>query len=1272
MATAQNKYDNAVKMFEAIRDERNIAANTAYRIGTALLTLLNYAAENGEYLSRLKDDVAKGVITFEQGVKALGGVFFGNWLKGVDGACIDAEGLAELAAATVRKNLGVGGDAVMGGSLSSPDFVSGFVGGKGWRIWKHNVTNAAGVEETKYTEEIDELVVRGAMRVFTLVVSQLLGENDNRIFTAMLEVDHYDAETGKVWLSTQNGKLYNPFRKGDYIMVQQYNGMPSEDNGHYITKHYECIVTEAGLGDSADGEDRLDWVTIKAFMSSDGKSAEELITKGDTFCRVDNEADDERKGIIQVMTVGSATPYMDVNFGLKTDPDNALKARLGRLGGLHSQHFGELKGFGLYTNNFYGIGDFRLSRTGESLDQSFEVLRGRFATAFARQTYELSENMLTNAQFLENLEGWAVDADADTKILSMGSVPVMPNVVLMTVNTKKVSIEERDGRNMLRLQNAGLTQEAELIAKPSTHLEYTEPEAGSESAVTDSREVADTVYMSVKLLPVREGTLTIGFDESGEDSTLGLQVVELDASQTQWATLSWSGQWDGTGKFRLHYTGECFVAFVALTTRPLSELQKTVSTQIVQTAENVTILGRNIDATRQSVTDLTLAVDAENEKIYATIDSKVGDMYTTIGLDLDNLNKSLTAYVDSEVNGVNTSLGLRIDGLNEQLTLYAYKLDNNYYTSAQVDVKIGEISQGVVNVNGRVDDLGQDIDDLDGLVSSLNTKYNTLSNNMTSLQGYMEGAFADGLIDESEREAIKTYLNTVENDFCALEADYKELCNNEYLQISSNSAKLTSMQTAFVNLNSAYTNLIAKITTVVAQSTVSTSDSYAVNSLFSTYTSKVKLFNTAVKAAEAAIEKSIYELAIKEAKEFTQTVFTPTKYTDQDNPWFDWEGGSEWQHIGDLWTPSIGGAEYYYPAGTKCTAVAGETYRYLGGPQSSAGTYPNVWEPVSLVAKSATYIFQNGQRISSIAGNFDANGKILEASGILTTATGTTIWNQVGDKLVASINATANTVAITADHIKLNGYVSNSNGSFSVSETGYVTMKDCDVSGKITATSGTIGGFTIGGSSIYTNENAYSGGSGVNSFSASKFFLHASGYSSAFLGFSATNKWAGIGLNTLPSTSATTALARFEDTVVNTSDWTKIGIYLKVAGASTYDDVGKGNCAIYAEQGVYAGFRIGTRLTTSSITLTKMDNLVICYNTSDITVTLPTGCEKGQLIMVRPAGTKGVKVKTTSGYILRDSDSASGGVQENTCGGKWLHFFLYDKYNNRWLMSYSN
>ena len=85
------------------------------------------------------------------------------------------------------------------------------------------------------------------MRVYEFIISQLLGENDNRIFTGMMEVDHYDAETGKIYLKTDNGKLYNPFRVDDVVIVQQY-GEPNEDNGFYVIKQYELIVTEAQVG----------------------------------------------------------------------------------------------------------------------------------------------------------------------------------------------------------------------------------------------------------------------------------------------------------------------------------------------------------------------------------------------------------------------------------------------------------------------------------------------------------------------------------------------------------------------------------------------------------------------------------------------------------------------------------------------------------------------------------------------------------------------------------------------------------------------------------------------------------------------------------------------------------------------------------------------------------------------------------------------------------------------------------------------------------------
>lgn len=56
---------------EGIRDERGMYANTATRIGSALLELIHYAADSRRYddifLSKVRNDTAKGEITFEDG-----------------------------------------------------------------------------------------------------------------------------------------------------------------------------------------------------------------------------------------------------------------------------------------------------------------------------------------------------------------------------------------------------------------------------------------------------------------------------------------------------------------------------------------------------------------------------------------------------------------------------------------------------------------------------------------------------------------------------------------------------------------------------------------------------------------------------------------------------------------------------------------------------------------------------------------------------------------------------------------------------------------------------------------------------------------------------------------------------------------------------------------------------------------------------------------------------------------------------------------------------
>ena len=104
-------------MLTTIRDERIKGANTAMRVGNALLAMLDYATQdNGTYLSKEHDDTADGIITFLKGLvsesmaKMQAGTQFGSFVSGINGgkgAQIDASGNAEVESITVRSYMKV-------------------------------------------------------------------------------------------------------------------------------------------------------------------------------------------------------------------------------------------------------------------------------------------------------------------------------------------------------------------------------------------------------------------------------------------------------------------------------------------------------------------------------------------------------------------------------------------------------------------------------------------------------------------------------------------------------------------------------------------------------------------------------------------------------------------------------------------------------------------------------------------------------------------------------------------------------------------------------------------------------------------------------------------------------------------------------------------------------------------------------------------------------------------------------------------------------------
>ena len=747
--------------FRGIRDEYRLHANTALRIGTALLDLLRFA-QLGEF-----DEITFNKVlnhpTFLKGLTTLGSIIFGEYAEGLKGGIITKEGVAELKDLWVREHAKLGdstthydvagrvlpalevlGDSTFSGNLSSPEFISNFLGGLGWSIQKKDFVNAAGVTEQKYTLEIDNVVIRNTLRVFEMIVSQLLGENANRVFSDMMVVDHYDKRTGKVMLKTQDGQLYNSLRSGDYIEVQQFNGDPNIENDWYVTKAYEFRVKEVGIGSLSDGKDRLDWLTFENFSSQmEDMTPEKAFKEGDTLVRVDSERSD-RKGVITIMAVGENTPYMDVLYGMKTDPEHALKGRLGNLNGIRSDVFGWLEGYGAYLNNLYAVGKFFDYQTGENLKARVEMSLARFRSFYSETTFNVSDsdNFLKNGFFQQALDSWTpcdlngndVNVNQPVEAVGNGGQPLLFNGVAINTSRRSLAeIKEVDGIQVLYLRNMGVAQDFNDIKPNGFHEEF-DP---SDELGLRSTQVADQLFMGIRIMPITGGRLNVRFKRNGRVPSGWTRDIDpsLDWQLSQ-ASDSVADPWEysGTGKLFINYTGECYIRFVALQSDPIVNSKLTYSTLIEQNSRRITLeasrqdenlinavaqINIEFDKITTIVTDNKDAADIAFESLVGKLDDEVA---ARIGLgedleELEGIYKATWVYQNDHL-----------------LALMAAEFDSNgkILGYAALQVKADTISAEVGKINGNLFETKEQVSSLRVAAEKISARVSTVETKATT------------------------------------------------------------------------------------------------------------------------------------------------------------------------------------------------------------------------------------------------------------------------------------------------------------------------------------------------------------------------------------------------------------------------------------------------------------------------------------------------------------------------------------------------------------
>lgn len=648
-----------------IRDEVMEGRNTATRVGQLLLDMIENTGTDteildGRFIRKDKDDFADGNLTFKRKLDVMGLATFqmsavlGAIYSNEFGNKYDTPGFYLSATGPAWFNeMRVKGNSQFAGALSSPNFVSGFPNGIGYMLAPYTRINAAGIAELKYKLEIDDITVRGKFRVFEMIYSQLRGENDNVVFAAMMKVDHIDTATNTLYLDTEDGLLYNPFRPGDILMVQRIMGLPTAENNYNVVKQYELKVVEANIGSLEDKEKRVDFIRFENFV---GELTD--VATGDVLTRVDSVTDSTRKGIIKITTIDEfGAPYIDVVYGMKTDPLNATKMRMGRLDGLVTPYWGRLDGYGLMCVNAYLKGKFLL-QNGQDVLTKFEITEGLIQTEISAFRVEVSEkyNFLSNASFALDTKKWEASSNIQFFTVAGKFLYFNDNFYSEKKNVAAVVIEGT--RRALRLKKASIKQlNSNLAKKPIIEL-----------PLEDGSTTWPTFYVSFKYKCTKAGTLSVGF--KGQSLYLTKKINENDIFET----IQFDGIWNGSGDFEIGFTGDIYIYSMALADNPVENYRIETATRFYQNEYQIGMWAKKTDKIEGTVTLLGIDINAATEQLnlYGIKTNELEGSVTKLGLRLDLAEGTLNLYANktNSLTGQVTQLGIDLDATQKNLSLY--------------------------------------------------------------------------------------------------------------------------------------------------------------------------------------------------------------------------------------------------------------------------------------------------------------------------------------------------------------------------------------------------------------------------------------------------------------------------------------------------------------------------------------------------------------------------------------------------------------------------
>lgn len=517
--------------------------------------LFSARRSQAEFISKKKADRAKKRITFEEGIG----------IGQEENASIDGKGNAELLTLVVKT------------LLRSPKFVDGLFG-EGWRLW---------MEDALSHLTIDKLTVRQVMTVFELLIEKVRSVG------------------GQLCVSAANGKIKTAVKEDGYwkITFEQENTFAAHDLMRCQTftggslKGYWVEVAGVEGGSILVGEDE--------FGASFPEAGDECVLMGNT----ENPL---RQNLILISATEDGQPRVDVMDGVTAKNfSGCLRARLGNLDGISDDWFpadNQPHGNGLYSDNAYLRGTFLLV-TGEDIKTKFEIVEGRITSAVTalRNDFATEKGYLNNPAFDDGLEKW--NTENETVFFLAGNKWIWANDNVLSKKGDGASVTSDDGRTVVRIRNKYILQKrANLKSVPSM------PVNG------DGEKEAVPVYLSFFYRCAKAGTLRVEFldiDKTGFANFNSMEVEEELSATDGYVQYTCSGLWNGTGDFKLSFTGDICLYMLVLSTDKVESLAHRYRTLFEQSERIVKITAAVFDRDENMLEETGLVVKPEGAGIYA-------------------------------------------------------------------------------------------------------------------------------------------------------------------------------------------------------------------------------------------------------------------------------------------------------------------------------------------------------------------------------------------------------------------------------------------------------------------------------------------------------------------------------------------------------------------------------------------------------------------------------------------------------------------------------